>query len=146
MSSELLQCINWWCCRLWPRLVYIYMLLLLRADDGGSGDDEIDDEINIIIMIKIQVKTQLQLWSKKGWEFLRHCVIGPVMKTTATMTASPSLPQPMLFVLVWCWTQAYSNVVLGGRGEDFRYFRYVLLVFWLFGNFLNNFGHDWSPP
>jgi len=42
------------------------MLLLLRADDGGSGDDEIDDEINIIIMIKIQVKTQLQLWSKKG--------------------------------------------------------------------------------
>jgi len=63
--------------------------------------------------------------AKKGREFLRHCVVlDQLWKQLQWWPPPPPLsPQPMLFVLGWCWTQAYSNVVLGGRGEDFWCFR-----------------------
>jgi len=77
-------------------------------------------------------KVDVCLWiynrGQKGLRIVETlCDFGPVMKTRATMMAPPPPPplshRPMLFVLGWCWTQAYSNIVLGGKGEDFWCFR-----------------------
>jgi len=56
--------------------------------------------------------------AKKSWEFLWHCVIlDQSWKLELQWWPPPPLP-PTNVVCIWVsWTQAYSNIVLGGRGR-----------------------------